>query len=108
MLTEVDENVQFTIEEEKTGCLPFLDIMLHKELQTVKFSIYNKNTNRDDFIHYVMRHNKRTKTGVVISLSLRAITISSSEYKIKCIKEVLKNFKEECDNNGRKQKRPTE
>lgn len=38
-------------------------------------------TDRDDFINYLPVHSERTQSGVVIGFFLRAIRVSSEEYK---------------------------
>ena len=42
--------------------------------------MFRKPTNKDDFIHYLSAHDKRTKSGVVIGFFLRALRICSPEY----------------------------
>ncbi len=46
----------------------------------IKFSVYRKLTNKDDYIHYLSNHDLRTKSGVVIGFFLRAYRICSGEY----------------------------
>lgn len=44
------------------------------------FSVYRKSTNKDDYIHYLSRHDCRTKSCVVIVFTLRAFRICSEEF----------------------------
>ncbi|XP_076035997.1 uncharacterized protein LOC143021961 [Oratosquilla oratoria] len=80
MLNEVNEYIQFTVEMEMEGKLPFLDTLIHREDSSAKFSVYRKPTNEYDFIHYLSQHSTRTKTGVIIGSYLRAIRICSDEF----------------------------
>ena len=62
----------------------------------VKFSVYRKPTNRDDFIHFYSAHNDRTKSGVLIGFFLRALRICSEEYleeEFVYIREAFKKLK---------------
>ena len=79
-LNNIHSRIQFTVENEEEGKLPFLDTLIRREGEAVKFSVYRKPTNRDDFIHYLSAHSERTKSGVVIGFFLRAIRICSEEY----------------------------
>ena len=76
----VSDGIQFTVEREQEGKIPFLDTLIRKRGDRVRFSVYRKPTNKDDFIHYLSAHSERTKSGVVIGFFLRAIRICSREY----------------------------
>ena len=80
MLNNVNSNIQFTVEKEENNKLPFLDTIIHKTHEGIKFSVYRKPTNKDDFIHYLSGHDKKVKTGVVIGFFLRALRVCSPEY----------------------------
>ena len=80
MLNKVNKDIQFTVEEENNGKLPFLDTVVWRGDEGVKFSVYRKPTNKDDFIHYLSAHSDRTKSGVVIGFFLRAYRICSSGF----------------------------
>ena len=54
--------------------------------------MYRKPTNRDDFIHYLSRHDKRTKTGVVLGFFLRAFRICSEEFLQAELDYIIKAF----------------
>ncbi len=73
MLNSVNKDIQFTIEKENNNKLPFLDTVVWREAEGVKFSVYRKPTNKDDFIHYLSTHNERTKSGVVIDFFSESI-----------------------------------
>ncbi|XP_076039363.1 uncharacterized protein LOC143024443 [Oratosquilla oratoria] len=60
-LNEVVNNIQFTMENESLGHLPFLDTEIHRQGNKVLFKVYRKPTNKDDLIHFYSAHNERTK-----------------------------------------------
>ena len=96
MLNAVNNNIQFTVEHEEECKLAFLDTLIHRGERDVKFSVFRKPTNKDDFIHYYSAHNNRIKTGVVIGFFLRALRICSSEYlnaEIAYIKDAFHKLK---------------
>ena len=57
--------------------IPFLDVLIHRCSDGLRFSVYKKPTNKDDFIHYFSAHSARIKSGVVIGFYLRALRICS-------------------------------
>ena len=79
-MNNVHDKIQFTIEKESNNSLPFLDTVVIRAANDVKFKVYRKPTNKDDFIHYRSAHDERTKSGVVIGFYLRALRICSPEY----------------------------
>ena len=96
MLNNVNNDIQFTVEMENENKIPFLDTLIERSNEEVKFSVYRKPTNRDDFIHYFSAHSERTKTGVVIGFFLRALRICNIEYldnELNYITEAFKKLK---------------
>ena len=51
-LNEVEPAIQFTLEKEKDGQLPFLDVIIRRFRHGLKFSVYREPANKDDFVHY--------------------------------------------------------
>ena len=78
-LNAVEERLQFTLENENHGKLPFLDVMVIRCENGAKYKVYRKKTNREDYIHYFSAHSQRVKSGVVIGVFLRALRICSEE-----------------------------
>ena len=89
-------NIKFTMEEECDERLPFLDMMLHRDGNDLKFSVYRKPTNRDDFIHYFSAHDARTKSGTVIGFYLRALRICDAEFLNDELEYIAKAFGNLC------------
>ena len=85
-LNAVERRIQFTLEEETNNTLPFLDVHIERTSGGIRYKVYRKITNKEDYIHFFSAHNRRTKSGVVIGFFLRAMRICSPE-----------NLKEECD-----------
>ena len=51
ILNSYNENIQFTSEPEKDQKIPFLDLELKREQETLKFGIFRKSTNTDIYIN---------------------------------------------------------
>ena len=79
-INEVEESIQFTLESEEDGKLPFLDTLLVKDGNLLKFKVYRKPTNKNDLLHYFSHHALQVKRGVVIGFFLRALRVCSPEF----------------------------
>lgn len=79
-LNNVNDRIQFTIQEEVNGNLPFLDTVIWRTDQGPKFTVCMKPKNKDDFVHYLSAHTDRTKSGTMIGFFLRAIRICDEEF----------------------------
>ena len=91
-LNAVEERIQFTLETEENGTLPFLDVMIMKRGNEVKYKVYRKDTNREDYIHYLSAHSDKVKSGIVIGFFLRAYRICSNEHLNPEIEHIFKSF----------------
>ena len=91
-LNRINDRIQFTIEEEENCEIPFLDTLIKRTGNTVKFRVYLKPTNKDDFIHYLSAHSDRIKSGVIIGFFLRALRTCSNEYLNEEIEYINKAF----------------
>ena len=91
-LNGVEPAIQFTCEEEKDDKIPFLDVVIIRSAQGLKFSVHRKPTNKDDFVHYFSSHSEGTKRGIVIGFFLRAYRICSPEYLQEEIDYITKTF----------------
>ncbi|XP_071083941.1 uncharacterized protein [Haliotis cracherodii] len=73
--------VRFTIEREKDNQLPFLDVLVSiSPTNRIQTSVYRKPTHTDQCIHFNFNSNHplRTKTGIISTLTTRAINLSSA------------------------------
>ena len=51
ILNAQDESIRFTVEIEKDGCLPFLDVMVIRQNGSLEFDVYRKPTHTDLYIN---------------------------------------------------------
>ena len=78
-LNSIDPCIQFTIERESNGQLPFLDILLNREEDgSISTSVYRKATHTDQYLSFHSHHPAAHKRAVVRTLMCRAEALSSS------------------------------
>ncbi|XP_067660587.1 uncharacterized protein [Haliotis asinina] len=65
------------METETDNKLPFLDILVQGENNTLTSSVYRKPTHTDQYIHFSSCHPIQVKRGVIATLTCRAQNISS-------------------------------
>ena len=79
-MNKVHKNIQFTVEEEKHGVLPFLDILIKRtEDMTFTTTTYRKPTNTGLLTNFTSFTNFVYKIGLVRTLTDRAFKINSSK-----------------------------
>ena len=57
----VEPSIKFTYELEFNSTLPFLDILLIRNINKLEFKVYRKPTCKNDHIHFYSHHNNNTK-----------------------------------------------
>ena len=78
-LNGVNEHIQFTLEIEKDGSLPFLDVLLHHRPDgSLHTSVYRKPTHTDRYLDFSSHHPLTHKRSVVTTLFSRANSLSST------------------------------
>ena len=78
-LNSINPHIQFTVERESRGHLPFLDVLLSKEEDgTISTEVYQKPTHMDQYLAFDSHHPTAHKRAVVRTLMSRAETLSSS------------------------------
>ena len=97
-INSIDPNIQFTIEPEQDGSIPFLDtkIILNDDA-SIDTKVYRKPTHTDQYLNWNSNHHLEHKRSVVRSLVQRAETIpSTEEYR----KEEMEHVKKALAANG--------
>ena len=65
-------NIQFTMEEETNGSIPFLDVLVKKNKGSLSTALYRKPTHMDRYLHFSSHHHSRVKAGIALCLRDRA------------------------------------
>ena len=91
-LNTVDSKIQFTLEKEIIGKLPFLDTMIMRSGHMAKFKMYRKPSNKEDYVHLFSGHSERVKNGIVIDFFLRAFRICSEDFLQEEINHIFQTF----------------
>ena len=66
------EKIQFTMEIEEENQLPFLDVSVKTNENTLTTSVFRKKTHTDRYLHFRSHHHSQIKTSVVSCLNSRA------------------------------------
>lgn len=59
-LNDQQPAIQFTMEEEEEGRIPFLDTMVERKGTSLSITIYRKPTHTDRYLHYTSHHHGTT------------------------------------------------
>ena len=78
-LNNVKPSKKFKYELEYNSTLPFLDILLIRNINKLELKVYCKPTSKNDHIHFYSHHNN-IKRGIIIGFYLRALRICSLKY----------------------------
>ena len=79
-LTQFNEHIQFTVEEEKDGSIAFLETMTTRNPDgPIKTSVYRKATHTDKYLQLNSHHPSQHKRSVARSLLDRAKNIPSTD-----------------------------
>ena len=67
-----EKRIEFTLEREKDGVLPFLDLLIRREKDSFITRVYRKETHTQKYIHWRSNHSRAVKLGVLKGLIHRA------------------------------------
>ena len=82
-LNGIEQSIQFTVELESEGCLPFLDVhMCHSPDGSISTSVHRKETHTDKYLAYSSHHPLSHKIAVIRTLCTRADTHSSTAVSV--------------------------
>ncbi len=74
-INSLRESIQFTIETEEGGKLPFLDVNISRQHQQLNTTVYRKPTHTNRYLNFKSNHHPRTKLGIIKCLAHRAKNI---------------------------------
>jgi uncharacterized protein (UPF0335 family) len=71
-LNSYEKRIQFTIEKEEDGVLPFLDMTIRRKEQKLVTKVYRKKTHTEQYLNWKSNHSKNCLKGVMKNLIHRA------------------------------------
>ena len=85
-------SLKFSFEWESNLCIPFLDVLIIRSLDTLKFKVFRKSTHSNNYLHYLSFHSQSIKISVAQNLFLRAFRICSSDFLNEEINYIFSSF----------------
>ena len=81
-INTIEPSITFTLEREnEEGCLPFLDVLLHRNSNgTLSTTVYRKPTHTDKYLNFDSHHTLMHKVAVVQTFVSRAYALCSSNF----------------------------
>ena len=94
-LNNVEPSIKFTYELESNCTLPFLDILVIRNINKLEFLVYRKPTCKNIHIHVYSYHNNNTKRGIIIGffLSQRSAYLLSKFLRRSLLIFIIKGFR---------------
>lgn len=93
-LNNAHPHIKFKVEWENNDCLPFLDTLITKRNDKLKFSVFRKPTNSNAYIHFFSVHDDTVKKSTISTMFLRALRICDPEFLQDEIDQIFSIFKE--------------
>ena len=93
-LNSLSESINFKVEIETENQLPFLDTLVVRSNNKMKFKVYRKPTHSNLYIHAFSGHSDNVKLGAINSIFLRAYKICDREFLDEEISFITQVFKQ--------------
>lgn len=93
-LNKYHNKLQFTIEIEENACIPFLDVCIHREKNSLLFDWYSKPTSSGRLINYYSSQPNKYKINTAKNLIHKILTLSHQRFhdaNIDKIRKILKS-----------------
>lgn len=95
LLNSIHSNIKFTMEIEKDGCLPFLDILICRKADgSLAHKVYRKPTHTDLYLNASSHHHPAQKRGILKTLVHRARSISDADSLTTEIQHLRNTFRQ--------------
>ena len=95
VLNGFDNNIKFTVEEEKEGMLPFMDVLICRNDKSIETTVYRKSANNDIYLNWNAFAPDTWKRGTLKALVEHAYTVCSTKHFLdKELKYLQKVFHE--------------
>ena len=79
-INKQNKNIQFTLEKESQGKLPFLDVLVIRKGHQLEHTVYRKPTHTDRYLNKYSNHHPCQKRGIIKMLTDRARAICLPKY----------------------------
>ena len=80
-LNSLSHSLNFTVEHENNGCIPFLDVLvMRKSFDRPQFKVYRKPTHFNMYLHSFSFHSISVKLGAINSIFIRANKICDPQF----------------------------
>ena len=91
------DSIKFTLEKEEEKSLPFLDVLITKNIDnSLSHQVYRKKTHTDRYFHTGTHHHPSQKIGIINTLATHAWRVLDTNH----IKEELEHLRTSLMNNG--------
>lgn len=74
-LHSLRDSIQFTMEMEAKGELPFVNVLVRKENNMLATLVYRNNMHTGRYFHFQSNHHPWIKTGIISCLKRRAVNV---------------------------------
>lgn len=93
-LNSYHERIQFTMETENEGKLPYLDLLLIRDVNNLITNWYQKETAAKKALNFLSNHSLQMEKNVAYNMLYRATTLSNEEFHDENIEKVKGIFRD--------------